>query len=82
VRGQAFNIGGGIENSLSLLELFSLLEGITGAKLIYEKMPVRSSDQRVFVASITKAKELLNWQPMVSTHDGISRMLRWIETVY
>ena len=26
VKGQAFNIGGGIKNSLSLLELFALLE--------------------------------------------------------
>lgn len=77
-KGQAFNIGGGIENSLSLLELFSLLEKIANVKLNYTNLPVRESDQRVFVADIAKAKQLLNWQPMVSTQEGVARMVQWV----
>jgi CDP-paratose 2-epimerase len=77
-KGQAFNIGGGIDNSLSLLELFALLEKLTNVKLNYTKLPVRESDQRVFVADITKAKQLLNWQPMVSADDGVARMVEWV----
>lgn len=77
-RGQAFNIGGGIENSLSLLELFALLEEFTGAALRYTKLPVRESDQRVFVADISKAKQLLNWQPAVSAKEGVARMVEWV----
>src|SRR6185369_9654757 len=69
-KGHAFNIGGGIENSLSLLELFQLLEKATNIKLEYVKLPVRESDQRVFVADIAKAKQLLNWQPLVSAQEG------------
>ena len=78
VRGQAFNIGGGIENSLSLLELLSLLETIIGAKLSYTKLPVRESDQRVFVSDISKTKKLLGWEPMVSSRDGVARMMEWV----
>lgn len=77
-KGQAFNIGGGIANSLSLLELFSLLEKIANVKLNYTKLPVRESDQRVFVSDITKAKKLLEWQPMVSAQDGVARMVEWV----
>lgn len=79
-RGQAFNIGGGMANSLSLLELFSLLEEITGAKLTYTKLPPRSSDQKVFVADLLKARTLLHWTPQVSAKDGIIRMLDWVSS--
>lgn len=78
-KGQAFNIGGGIANSLSLLELFALLEELTGVKLQYTKLPVRESDQRVFVADISKAKNMLNWQPNITSHEGIKQMIGWTE---
>lgn len=77
-KGQAFNIGGGIENSLSLLELFSLLEGLLNIKLEYTRLPVRESDQRVFVADIEKAKRILAWQPNVSAQNGVARMVDWV----
>lgn len=77
-KGQAFNVGGGIENSLSLLELFALLEQIASVKLNYMKLPVRESDQRVFVSDLTKATQLLNWQPLVRATDGVARMVEWV----
>ena len=77
-KGQAFNIGGGIENSLSLLELFTLLEKIVNTKLNYTQLPVRESDQRVFVAELTKAKQLLKWQPLVSAPEGVEKMVEWV----
>ena len=76
--GQAFNVGGGYVNSLSLLELFSILENILGAKLSYTQIPVRESDQRVFVSDLSKAKKLLDWSPRVSARDGVTQMLDWI----
>lgn len=77
-KGQAFNVGGGSANSLSLLELFSLLEKITESNLNYIKLPVRESDQRVFVADIGKANALLGWQPKVDTLQGIKKMIDWV----
>jgi len=78
-KGQEFNIGGGINNGLSLLELFALLESRIGLRLDYIKLPVRESDQKVFVADIEKAYCLLGWKPKVSASDGVGRMLEWIE---
>ena len=77
-KGQAFNIGGGMVNSLSLLELFSLLEAITGVELNYTKISVRESDQKIFVADITKAKDILNWKPEINPNEGISKMIEWL----
>jgi CDP-paratose 2-epimerase len=78
VRGQVFNIGGGIENSLSLLELFALLEDILNIRISYTHILGRQSDQRVFVADIGKILDLIGWHPMVSAQDGVSRMLDWV----
>ena len=76
-KGQAFNIGGGIENSLSLLELFDFLERELDVRLSYTKLPWRASDQKVFVADIAKAKNLIGWQPKVSLEEGIVKTYQW-----
>ncbi len=80
-KGQAFNIGGGMENSLSLLELFALLEELTEVRLHYTQLPVRKSDQRVFVADITKVTQLLMWEPRVTSREGVARMVSWVSEV-
>lgn len=77
-KGQVFNIGGGVSNSLSLLELFSLLEEINGIKLQYTKLQFRESDQRVFIADIRKAERLLGWNPLISSKEGVRRMVEWV----
>ncbi|MDD2582490.1 MAG: GDP-mannose 4,6-dehydratase [Desulfuromonadaceae bacterium] len=78
IGGEAFNIGGGIDNSLSLLELFTLLEEMTDVKLNYSRLAPRESDQRVFVADIGKAARLIGWHPQVSARNGVARMLEWV----
>lgn len=78
VKGHVFNIGGGMRNSLSLLELFNLLEHFTDTKLKFTKIAKRDSDQRVFVADITKAKSLLGWEPQVTVQVGIQKMVEWV----
>jgi CDP-paratose 2-epimerase len=80
--GHAFNIGGGIANSLSLLELFRLLEDEIGQPLDYMHLPPRDSDQRVFVADISKATARLGgWTPQVSATNGIRQMLEWVTAI-
>ena len=78
IKGQAFNIGGGIDNSSSLLELFQFLEQELDIKMTYIQLPPRESDQRVFVADITKAQKLINWVPEVSKTEGICKMIDWV----
>ena len=82
IAGNVFNIGGGIEQSLSLLELFALLEDILDIKMKYTKLPPRISDQKVFVADITKIRSLIGWTPRVSAKMGIEKMVKWVEEMY
>lgn len=78
-KGNVFNIGGGFKNSLSLIELFQLLEEVLSVRLVYENLPVRESDQRVFVANISKTRTLLGWEPHKPAQIGVAEMVRWTE---
>jgi CDP-paratose 2-epimerase len=78
-QGQVFNIGGGIRNSLSLLELFDILEDQLNIKLAYKKIPARDSDQKVFVADISKIKQYIGWEPKIDKFSGILKMLKWVD---
>ncbi len=75
--GKAYNIGGGIKQSLSLLELFDMLNNKLEIQMRYERLAPRISDQKVFVADISKVKNDIGWEPKVSAAEGIDRMLGW-----
>jgi CDP-paratose 2-epimerase len=80
--GQIYNIGGGMQNSLSLLELFQMLETLTGFPMRFEHLPWRHGDQKVFVADIDKASRAFEWRPTVSKEDGIQEMLEWSKEIH
>jgi CDP-paratose 2-epimerase len=75
--GQAFNIGGGVENSMSLLELLLHLEARLNLKLNYVHLPWRSNDQKYFVADNSKALRLSGWSPKASKQKGIEDAIAW-----
>ena len=77
--GEAFNIGGGIENSLSLIELFKLLGDILDVKMIYKQLPWRESDQKVFIADNSKVTSIIGWVPLIKKEDGIRMMTNWLQ---
>lgn len=78
IKGQAFNIGGGKDNSSSLLELFLFLEKELDTRMEYRTLPPRESDQKVFIADISKVKDNIDWEPKISKADGIRMMIDWI----
>lgn len=80
-KGQAYNIGGGMDNSFSLLELFAFLEDMLNIKMNYRELAPRESDQKVFVANISKANNNFDWNVKVSKEEGISKMYNWIEKI-
>lgn len=81
IKGQAFNIGGGIANSSSILELFNFLELELDVKISYRQTPWRKSDQKVFIADISKAKKLIGWEPKISKEEGIRKMIEWVRGI-
>lgn len=77
--GKAFNLGGGMANSLSLLELFNFLEQELKIKLRYQQLPWRQSDQKIFVANINRTKKVLNWEPKISKTEGVRKIINWVK---
>ena len=77
ISGQVFNIGGSMSQSLSLLELFAIFEAKLGITMKYVHLPPRASDQKIFVADITKIHEAIGWTPQVTADEGITKMLEW-----
>ena len=78
VKGETFNIAGGKENSISVLELLELLEELTGNKELSNINPMRKADKLVMYLDISKAKKMLDWQPMVDKRNGIQKLLFWL----
>lgn len=77
--GRAYNIGGGPANTLSLLELVSLLQEQFGRRLSYHFEDWRPGDQLVFVSDLSQAMKDFNWQPRVSVVDGVSQLVDWLD---
>lgn len=80
-KGKAFNIGGGMENSLSLLELFEFLEIKLQKKLEITNKPWRESDQKIFVANNKKIFDAIGWRPEISKEKGLMEMIKWSKEI-
>lgn len=78
IKGQAFNIGGGPENILSLLELIELLEQRIGRKIKYKFSNWRPGDQKVYISDIRKIKKYLGWKPKIKPEEGVEKLLSWV----
>lgn len=72
--GEAFNIGGGPANSLSILELFASLAE-HHFEPVYSMHSPRPADQKVFVANISKAARMFDWTPSVPVERGLDLLL-------
>lgn len=77
--GQVFNIGGGVDNTLSIwTETGPMLEELLGRKLTVGRGDWRPGDQRIYVSDIRKAKEVLGWSPRMNPQDGVRRLFDWV----
>ena len=80
LRGEAFNVGGGPDNTLSVWAEFGpVLEELHGQEIPVTHGEWRPGDQRVFMADIRKAADKLGWQPQVAPVDGIADLYRWVQ---
>jgi len=78
IAGEAFNIGGGPENTLSLLELIDRIAALNGRRPTIEFGDWRVGDQRWYVSDIRKFNRLTGWSPQVGIAEGASRLHRWL----
>jgi CDP-paratose 2-epimerase len=76
--GQAFNIGGGPDNVISLLDLLKHIERLDGKRPRIEAGGWRTGDQRYYVSDIRRFREATGWAPRIGAAEGIERLHRWL----
>lgn len=74
-----YNIGGGPDNTTSLLEFLDLLEEKTNKRTDISFDDWREGDQKVYVSDISRARDELDWEPQVDFEEGIERFVNWYE---
>lgn len=77
--GQAYNIGGGPQNQISLLEFVKLLRKILRKKIPLSFADWREGDQPIFVSNISKAKMDFDWEPRINVNEGVNMLTGWIK---
>ena len=76
--GQVFNVGGGPENTTSLLELLGLLEELEGNRPQVEWNQWRTGDQRYYVSDFSRFQAATGWKPKVGLREGVTRLHEWL----
>lgn len=74
---EVFNIGGGMSNTTSLLELVQVLEKKTGKDMNVDFDGWREGDQKVYISDINLVEEKLGWGPEVDLEEGLERFIEF-----
>jgi CDP-paratose 2-epimerase len=78
-QGQVFNLGGGSENTMSIWTEFGpRLERLLGHPVPVSTGDWRPGDQKVFVADIRKAQQVLGWSPKYDVEKGVKQLFDWV----
>ena len=78
ISGQAFNIGGGPQRAVSLLELLELLRGLHGSLPQVARDGWRTGDQRYYVSDTRKFQGATGWAPRHSVAEGVKLLYDWL----
>ena len=72
---EIFNLGE--SQTISLKEMVATIEKITGKKALLNKLPMQPGDVNRTFADISKAKEILGYDPKTQFEDGIRNFVEW-----
>ncbi|MGK7943459.1 MAG: NAD-dependent epimerase/dehydratase family protein [Microcystaceae cyanobacterium] len=78
--GEIFNIGGG--SRVVLLDILDQIDEIVGSPLKRDYQERAMGDARHTAADVTKAKQILGYQPKVSLREGLEAEWTWIKSLY
>jgi CDP-paratose 2-epimerase len=78
VQGEAFNVGGGPANTVSLLELLEWLDERCNPPVPRSFSDWRPGDQQIYISDIRKLKGKLDWSPRICIEEGLSHLWTWL----
>ena len=70
--GQIYNIGGGAENTISLMELIDEIEVLTGKRMEFTRGLRRPGDQFIYVSDYTKFMRHTGWKPSFTVRQTLA----------
>ncbi|MFP5237124.1 MAG: GDP-mannose 4,6-dehydratase [Acidobacteriota bacterium] len=76
-RGQVFNLGGGPERAVSIIEMLRDIEHVTGCDLNLRYSKVRPGDQPLYIADTRKLRNFTGWSPRRSVGDILRAILEF-----
>lgn len=79
VKGNDYNIGGGIQNSISLIQCLNLLQTISNKKINLNFLNERQGDQKIYISDISKINSHLDWNPNFDCNTGIKSLYLWLK---
>lgn len=77
--GKVYNVGGGMNNTMSLLECILLLEQKLNKKIQLVFKEWRPADHKVFISDISPLKQF--WKPTIPPKKGIDKLIEWARSV-
>ncbi|HEY4649885.1 MAG TPA: SDR family NAD(P)-dependent oxidoreductase [Pontibacter sp.] len=78
IKGNAFNIGGGPENTVSLLELLKTIGKYRGKKIPLSFGDWRPGDQHYYVSDTRKFQKATGWYPKHNVQEGVAKLYQWL----
>lgn len=78
ITGQAFNIGGGPGNSISLVEFLDLIEEVRGEKPKVAYSNWRPADQKYFISDTRRFRAATGWTPKTDVVTGVGALHDWL----
>lgn len=78
IAGRAFNIGGGLDKTVSLIELVELIETLERRPVRLSFGPWRTGDQRYYVSDHQAFTRATGWAPRVKVAQGVARLRHWL----
>lgn len=78
VSGHIFNLGGGRDNSVSLLELIDVIAEMRGEMPRLKFAGWRPGDQPWYVSDIRSIFNAIDWRPRVCLRDGLHTLSQWL----
>ncbi|OCR02055.1 3-beta hydroxysteroid dehydrogenase [Oscillatoriales cyanobacterium USR001] len=80
LKGEIFNVGGGVNNTLSLYETTRICQEITGHKVAIAPIPEnRIGDIPIFITDSRKVMTSTGWQPKKDAKITLSEIYEWID---
>jgi len=74
-----FNMGGGENFTMSLLELINFLSEELDKPILLSFHKPRPADQQKYISDIDFPKNVLCWEPKIEPNEGVRKLIKWVK---